>query len=280
MPRLGQTPKRDEGTWRSLFFGAGKHTCTSRKGRKGEIFLERVPPLYGATRALFGLYGATFCPLVVEGAHHLPSAGPAILAPNHLAATDGFFLMAAAQRRLFFLAKQESFASTSLAGRIRGNYLKRIGCLPTERGGGPDAIRSILRRASRVLAGKRVLVIFPEGTFSLDGNVHRGRSGAAHLALTSQVPLIPVGITSSCRHRDVGVHRCPRSIRIRFGPAVDASSFSSGNAVRPAALELRALTRHLMVSIADLSGQTYVDTFAPTASIPAPPPAAVDRPTC
>jgi 1-acyl-sn-glycerol-3-phosphate acyltransferase len=40
------------------------------------------------------------------------------------------------------------------------------------------------------------LVLFPEGTRSI-GGMRRARDGATHIALTSQAPILPVGITGS-----------------------------------------------------------------------------------
>ena len=41
----------------------------------------------------------------VEGLEHIPASGPVILASNHLAVADSFFLPLVVRRRITFLAK-------------------------------------------------------------------------------------------------------------------------------------------------------------------------------
>jgi len=45
----------------------------------------------------------------VEGLEHIPSSGPAILASNHLAVADSFYLPLVVRRRITFLAKAEYY---------------------------------------------------------------------------------------------------------------------------------------------------------------------------
>ena len=60
----------------------------------------------------------------VEGLEHIPADGPAILASNHLAVADSFYLPLVAPRRITFLAKQEYFTGTGLKGRaIEAQYV-------------------------------------------------------------------------------------------------------------------------------------------------------------
>ncbi len=52
----------------------------------------------------------------VEGMEHVPTSGPAILASNHLAVADSFYLPLVVRRRITFLAKSEYFTGTGLKG--------------------------------------------------------------------------------------------------------------------------------------------------------------------
>lgn len=54
----------------------------------------------------------------VEGLEYIPSSGPAILASNHLAVADSFYLPLVVRRRIWFLAKSEYFTGTGLKGWI------------------------------------------------------------------------------------------------------------------------------------------------------------------
>ena len=52
----------------------------------------------------------------VEGLEYVPQSGPVILASNHLAVADSFYLPLVVRRRITFLAKAEYFAGTGLKG--------------------------------------------------------------------------------------------------------------------------------------------------------------------
>ena len=52
-------------------------------------------------------------------------------------------------------------------------------------------MRSILQ--PKVLDGGHLFMIYPEGTRSRSGNLHKGRTGAARLAARCDAPIIPVG---------------------------------------------------------------------------------------
>ncbi|MDH3755737.1 MAG: 1-acyl-sn-glycerol-3-phosphate acyltransferase [Acidimicrobiia bacterium] len=113
----------------------------------------------------------------------------------------------------------------------------------------------------RVLDDGGVVGIFPEGTRSGDGMLHRGLSGAAHLALTTGAPVVPVGI--------VGTHEIlPTGARL-VRP-FHRAALRPGEPISPAALGFtrstnrarRELTDTMMREIGRLSGQEYVDDFA------------------
>ena len=84
------------------------------------------------------------------------------------------------------MAKEELFRNKLFAWLIRS-----LGAFPVARGKGD---KGVLDTAIERLESGRSLIIFPEGTRSKDGKVHRGHSGAAVIAAKSQKKIIPVGI--------------------------------------------------------------------------------------
>lgn len=225
---------------------------------------------YRSLRALMRLASATLCPTTVEGAEHVPARGPVLLAGNHLSVCDSFFLMAALPRRLTVLGKQEYFHAPGLGGRFTRLMCTRLGIVPVDRGGGPAAAREVLARAAEVLAADASLVLYPEGTRSADGRLYRGRPGAAGLALTHGVPLVPFGITGTDRVQPIGTTGLrPHPVRIRFGRPLAYEEFQRRDRRSdgfPTTVTLRDLTLQLMRTVAELSGQEYVDDFAPPKS--------------
>ena len=80
--------------------------------------------------------------------------------------------------------------------------------------------------------------IFPEGTRSRNGTLHKGRTGAARLALDTGCPIFPVGITGTAdiQPPDAKLPKLFRSCRDRDRPAGAAGSLPgpARQAPRPA----------------------------------------------
>src|SRR5690606_40139890 len=70
----------------------------------------------------------------------IPEAGGAILASNHLAVVDSFFLPARIRRRVYFLAKKEYFTEKGLKGRFKRWFMLSTGQHPVDRSGGSAKI--------------------------------------------------------------------------------------------------------------------------------------------
>src|SRR2546421_3023695 len=147
----------------------------------------------------------------VTGADRVPDRGAVILAINHLAVLDSFVVALMVPRRVAFLAKAEYFD-----GR-RAPLFRALGAVPVRRQHSRAALAA-LEVAGEVLARGEVFAIHPEGTRSLDGRLHRGRTGVAQLALSSGAPVVPVAVVGTDRAQRPGTRiPRPRRIAIRFG---------------------------------------------------------------
>jgi 1-acyl-sn-glycerol-3-phosphate acyltransferase len=104
-----------------------------------------------------------------------------------------------------------------------------------------------------VLGRGEAFGIYPEGARSRDGRLYRGRTGVAHLALTSGAPVVPVGLIGTERLQPVGA-TVPRLVRVtlRFGPPMDFRGRLDGV---PAGRARREVTDEVMAAIQRLSGQ-------------------------
>ena len=198
----------------------------------------------------------TVFPTSVRGRQHVPTTGPAIIAPNHLSVFDSAVLIGALPRKCTFIGKAEYLDDWKTR-----TLFPAIGMIPVERAGG-DAARVALDEATRVLDRGELFVIYPEGTRSRDGLLHRGRTGVARLALRTGAPIIPVGIrgTERVQPADQPVPIPFRRSRVRFGAPVDPEV--ALEAIGDGYVQ-RDLTDRVMYEIAQLSGQTYVDTYGP-----------------
>lgn len=195
----------------------------------------------------------------VEGREHIPSSGPAILVGNHVSAGDTYLLPALISRRVIFPAKAEAFEGRGFRGRVLKIFLEGIGMKPMDRSGGRASATSMVS-VSQVLRQGQLLGIFPEGTRSPDGRLHKGKTGVARLALQARVPVIPVGMVDTAFVRlpvlGIPVMRRPG---LRIGAPLDFSRYAGAGNDRDV---LRYVTDEIMAAVQQLSGQTYVDAYA------------------
>ncbi|WP_299034932.1 1-acyl-sn-glycerol-3-phosphate acyltransferase [uncultured Pseudokineococcus sp.] len=195
----------------------------------------------------------------VEGREHVPDHGGALIVSNHLSFSDSIFLPLVLDRRVTFLAKDEYFTGSGVRGRLTAGFFRGVGQLPVDRSGGAAGLAS-LRTGLGVLGRGDLLGIYPEGTRSPDGRLHRGRTGAARLALESGVPVVPVAMIGTDAVQPVGkLLPAVRRVGIRFGPPVDVARYAGRGDDR---FVLRAATDDIMRALMALSGQEYVDVYA------------------
>lgn len=212
---------------------------------------------------LFGPFLRVYNRPEIEGLERIPSEGPAILASNHQAVMDSFYLPLLCPRQLTFPAKKEYFTTPGLVGSIQKWFFTSVGQVPLDResGNAGDALQAA---AEKVLDAGDLFGIYPEGTRSPDGRIYKGKTGMARVALSTGKPVIPVAMIGSRDANPIGtwVPR-PRKVRIRIGDPIDPLAFAAERSLDPESHEAaRALTDYVMRELADLVGVNYVDVYA------------------
>ena len=197
----------------------------------------------------------------VEGREHLPTRGPVILASNHRSFLDSIFIPLIVRRRVTFVAKAEYFDDPKTAW-----FFRAVGQIPIRREGG-SASEGALAAATDVLESGGVFGIYPEGTRTRDGLLHKGKTGVARLALATGAPIVPVGLigTDECQPTNAKLPRLFRKVTIRFGPPLSMGHYQDRADDR---LVLRQITDELMFEIGELSGYEYRDTYAGKSDAP------------
>ncbi len=185
-----------------------------------------------------------------SGLANLPATGGIIIAVNHVSYIDPLLvghLLYDAGRIPRFMGKAELF-SWPVVGRV----MTVAGQIPVHRNT-PDAALS-LRDAVRALDAGECVVIYPEGTVTLDPELWpmAARTGVVRLALLSGAPVIPVAQWGA--HRILGRDRRPRlllgrsrhTISVLVGPPVDLGiGGDEGNSMEA----LRGATSRVMAAI-------------------------------
>ncbi|MEQ6903769.1 lysophospholipid acyltransferase family protein [Nocardioides sp. YIM 152588] len=188
----------------------------------------------------------------VRGLHHVPDSGPVILASNHRSFADSMVIPIVVPRKVVFLAKSDYFTGTGFSGWISRNWFEGLGMLPVDRDDQAAAMNS-LQTALEVLGRGEAFGIYPEGTRSRDGRLYRGRTGVAHLAMTSGAPVVPVGLVGTEELQPIG-SRFPKlaKVSVSFGEPIRVGGEYEGV---PSGRARRDLTDRIMTAIGELSGQ-------------------------
>lgn len=155
--------------------------------------------------------------LRLRGQHHIPRQGAAIVVCNHVSFMDALVIGGASRRPLRFLMDKPIYDSPWL------NWLFRlVGAIPVEsERRDPGNVRRALDEVSRALGEGEVVMLFPEGRLTPDGEVHAFRRGLELILTRDPVPVIPAGLsglwgswTSHCGGRALSKRPCRFRARV------------------------------------------------------------------
>ena len=187
-------------------------------------------------RALARLYFG----LRLEGTEHIPRMGAVVIVPNHQTYADPVLVTIPIRRPIYYMAWDRLFDIRGLNWMIR-----RLRAFPVQiESRDPRAARE----AVRLLQAGEAVMIFPEGSRSLDGRIGRFKPGAFRLAVSVGVPILPVTIVGGHASWPPGrpLPR-PASMTITYHPLV-YPEFSAD--ARDAARELADRTRAVIAGAA------------------------------
>ncbi len=232
-----------------------------RSGQEAAAFAlptDRVPPVIRATDAFGRIVIQCFTHVHVEGLEHVPTAGPLILAANHISNADpplmASWLTPALGRPIHWMAKAEA-----LEWPVAGWFMRQNGAFGIRRGA---ADTEAFRLARSVLDDGRVLGAFPEGTRSPAGTLQRAKDGVTLLALRTGAPILPIGVAGTDRF-------WPRGRRLwRFGGRIAlrvGEPFVLDRRVRADGRKesLDDVTTRLMLRIAELLPDRHRGAYGP-----------------
>ena len=180
--------------------------------------------------------------LRLRGRQHIPARGAAIIVCNHVSFMDALVVGAASPRPLRFLMDKPIYDSPWLNW-----WFRLMGAIPVDADRrDPGSVRHALTEVSRALRRGEVVMVFPEGRLTTDGEVHPFRRGLELILARDAVPVVPAGLAglwgSWTSHRGGrALTKLPRRRRARvalhFGDPLPA-----GEASRP---EVEARVRAL-----------------------------------
>lgn len=175
----------------------------------------------GFCRSIFKFY----CSLTVLGQENLPKV-PFLICSNHASHIDSSMLMMALNRSfkdIGLIAAKDYFFDKD--HRFFLHYMMNL--VPIARGKGSGAIRdSVIACRSFLKSGGNVLIIYPEGTRSMDGKIAHFKEGAAILAHELGLPIVPAFVEGSRECLPKGSYYLrPKDLKVHFGRPVMVSDY-------------------------------------------------------
>lgn len=141
---------------------------------------------YGFLQVTCRLVAISACRIRVVGREHVPRKGGGLLLSNHQSHLDPVLVGLACDRRLNYLARESLFRFAAFRWLIQS-----LDAIPIDREGvGLSGLKETLRR----LKQEELVLIFPEGTRTRDGEISPLRPGFCALARRGRAPLVPVGL--------------------------------------------------------------------------------------
>jgi 1-acyl-sn-glycerol-3-phosphate acyltransferase len=147
------------------------------------------------------------------GVQNIPLEGGILAVSNHQSHLDPPLVGAGCPRRMNYLARESLFHPP-----LFGKLIYSVGAIPLDREGvGLSGIKESLKRLKR----GEMLLVFPEGTRTPDGEIHRFKPGFTTLAVRSKSAILPLAIEGAYRAwpRQARFPR-PRVVNVHYGPPI------------------------------------------------------------
>jgi 1-acyl-sn-glycerol-3-phosphate acyltransferase len=187
--------------------------------------------------------------LRVEGAEHVPTDGPVLVASTHRSHADSLALAVAVRRPVHFLGDLKL-----TRWPVLGPQLPKLGMIPLRRGERDDAAMAVLLQ---LLERGSCVAVYPEGSRSRDGRVHRLRSGVARMAAYGPFPVVPAAVLGI--ERVWPIDRRPRvlggPVTVRFGVPIPPPTDQPRSR--------REFNDHLHRTLAELAGVEAAADYSP-----------------
>ncbi len=149
----------------------------------------------------------------VHGADHIPEQGGVILAANHTSYFDPPLVGVASHRAVWYLARK-----SLLEWPLLGPVFPSLNVIPVDRDGND---RTALKSIIRLLKSGEGVVLFPEGTRSLDGHLQKAQPGLGMIVAKTLVPVVPARVFGAFEAFPKGAKRIRRHpIDVCFGPPI------------------------------------------------------------
>ena len=159
----------------------------------------------------------------VRGLDNLDPKGPYIFACNHASGYDVPLAFAGLPYWLISIAKIE-LKSVFILGWV----METAGHIFVDRKRSENALASLNKSKKSLIKNPRSILLFPEGTRTMDGELGFFKRGGLMLSLDTGIPIVPVGIVGTFEMLKKGTWSFKNQpLEIRIGNPIDPKIFSN-----------------------------------------------------
>ena len=175
------------------------------------------PTLPFLTRVQLFLLGAW-----IRIKNKIPNDQTYIVMMNHASFADVFFSIQPLKGKYTAI-----LASFNFKIPIWGTMLRFFKAIPVYRKDKIKAIKAIKHAETIIKDLKYHVVIFPEGTRTTDGKLQKFKKGGFHMAINTQVPIIPIAVKGGFNYKPkTRWYIKPSIIDIEVGNPIDVSKYT------------------------------------------------------
>ncbi len=196
---------------------------------------------YHLIRLIFKLVFKLIAKIEITGMEHYPKREPFIIAINHLTLIDPVILLAILppQKITVFVAKKWEHKF------VVGPLVRALGGIFVHRG---EVDRAALQASLKVLKNGGILGLAPEGTRSRTGGLQRSKPGVAYLAIKTNTPILPIGISGHTNFAQTLRHLRRVKIHVNIGELIYLPPASG----KGKTVQLQEYADQMMVALAQL----------------------------
>jgi 1-acyl-sn-glycerol-3-phosphate acyltransferase len=155
----------------------------------------------------------------ISGLENIPAGRSCIFMSNHVSNLDPPVVLPLLPGRSSVLLKQELMSVP-----ILGKAMRLAKFVPVARGHRRDAAQASVEAAADALRSGLHILVYPEGTRSLDGRLSAFKKGPFFLAQETQAPIIPIALSGTQTMMRKGSNAIvPGLARIQVLPAIEPS---------------------------------------------------------
>jgi 1-acyl-sn-glycerol-3-phosphate acyltransferase len=163
--------------------------------------------------------------LDIRGLEKIDWKKPHVFVVNHQSMIDIAVLQLGLPANLRFISKVEL-----LNVPFMGAYMRNVGMIAIDRGNSAEAIARLDKVAREIAGGTASVVAFAEGTRSRTGAIQPFKKGAFMLALTAQIPVVPVSIEGAIKVLPPdGFKVRPGVIRLDIGDPIPTAGMTAAD---------------------------------------------------